>query len=204
MTRRELFIHLMGKHLNNEGFNFVKRKRAFIKKENGNEFMYQYESDTLFLMVQIDFRILLKSVEHIKKEALGKLYDKFESVGINKMDMFPKDKFRDGLHDTETEEQVYIATEKEIIFYNSVVKEYFHKHSDISYIDKYLNENPNESKILTHYNQAHTCFLAIIVAYLVGNLKINELIEFYRKLVIKSNDQYLKKFDLIKEYILTH
>ena len=202
IDRKSLFFDLLRKDLIPEGFVYKKSKNQFFKKDEiGNEFIYEFNIWPQFKMVEAGFRILIKKVEDVKKQAWGKLYDKFESLGKEKS-YLTKDP-SEGHCWTDTEENVRLAAKKEIDFYHSYVKEYFYKHLDLKYLDKILNTNPGEELYISH-NAIFSCFLAIIVAKLVNNPDIDKFFPIYRYIVDKFNAQYLVEFDLLQNYLQHH
>ena len=137
---------------------------------------------------------MIKKVEDVKKSAWGKTYDKFESVGQTKSYLLPNKEI--GISLTDTEEHVVEAAQKEICFYYDFVNLYFKEYSDINYLDIRLNAEPGKDLYLAH-NPIHTSFLALIVAKLNGNKRLDELMIFYRGIIEKYNSIFLPKYNLI-------
>jgi len=195
---KELFFSLLGNELGKEGYH--QKGNKFIKKDNGNEFIYNIDGSSAFLSFEPDFAILIQSVENIKKKAWGKSYKKFVSAGRTKRYLLPKEKSDQCWSWTDTQEAVYKAVKKEMEFYYSFVNNYFQTYSNIEFLDNYLNAEPDEKRIAA-YNQIHTAFLAIIVAYLCKNPRLPELVPFYKAVVQKFNVNYIPEFEMLEEYI---
>lgn len=195
MNNRELFFSLLGAELAKEGFEYKKSINGFSKKENGNEYLYEFEIWPQFMQIDPNYRILIKEVEQVKKKAWGKFYRKFESVGDYKYNLLPKEET--STHWTDTEEAVRIAVQKEIDYYYSDLKEYFRIHSDINFLDRHLNDEPNKFRIVAH-NSIHTSFLAVIVAKLSDNDQLPKLISFYKNLI---SPEFMEEYKLLSEYI---
>lgn len=202
MERKELFFSLLNNEFSKDGFKYVKSKKKFVKREKGNDFTIEYETWLYFFAIKTHYHIFLREIEKIKKNAWGKLYHKIETIGDTKQ----------YIQKTDTEEKVIEVTKKEILFYHSFLKEYFNKYSNYKYLDEMLNKIPGK-ELQIAYNPIFTIFLAIIVAELTDNPKIEELFAFYRDLIVnvKKNklmgikQEYLieeiKKYDLLVEYL---
>ncbi|MBM3759560.1 MAG: hypothetical protein FJW36_04865 [Acidobacteria bacterium] len=78
-----------------------------------------------------------------------------------------------------------------------IVLPYLERHSELSEIDRTLNENPEGECVhyaMDYLRSAH----GVIVAQLVGRPKYSELVETYRqKLALISNGFYLPKFEAL-------
>ncbi len=195
MERKELFFKLLNDEFSKYGFKYIKSKNRFTKKENGNEFIIEYETWSYFFSIQTHLEILIGEIEKIKKNAWGKSYNKFVTVGNSKTGL------KKGLIEkTDTEEKVIKVVKNEIVFYHSFAKNYFKQHIDYMYLDEILNTNPGKAYNLA-YNPIHTSFLAIIIAKLVKNKKIDELIIYYRKDILRVNNKFIDKYDLLVEYL---
>jgi len=200
MERKDLFFMLLGQELASEGFQYNKAKSRFIKKCTNNEYIYSFDSSTGFMSFEPHFNILIGEVEDVKKKAWNKLYKKFVSVGNSKRYLLPKEERENCWSWTDTEEAVKKAVIKEADFYYSFTKEYYSTYSGIPFLDAHLNSSPNETRLIA-YNQIHTSFLAIIVAYLTNNPNIADLIPFYKAIVKKVNSVYITEFELLEHYI---
>ncbi len=203
MERKELFFSLLNKELSKDGFKFVKSKKIFRKKENGNDFFIEYETWPYFFAIKTHYYIFLKEVEKIKKKAWGEIYQRYYTLGDTKQD----------IEKTDTEKKVIEVAKKEIKFYHSFLKDYFKKNSNYEHIDKTLNEIPGKNLHLS-FNEILTSYLAIIVAKLTNNPKIEELFVFYRNVIIslkneklfsKTQEEYIDesivKYDLLVDYL---
>lgn len=200
MDRKELFFTLMNKELRGEGFVFKKSKNSFVKKENENEFIYKFEGWPYFAQVLPHYEIIIKVVEDVKKKAWGKLYKKYLSLGSTKAYLV-KDS-SDGTSWTDTEEAVRNTVKDEITFYHSFAKGYFKDYSNLSFLDKRLNDKPDGWNVIA-YNHAWNSFLAVIVAKLNNNPRLLELIEFYKPVVQKYTPNYLEEYELLEKYLLS-
>jgi hypothetical protein len=205
MERKELFFSLLNEALVKEGFEYKKSIKGFSKTENNIEYKYTFEIWPHFMKIDPSFDILIKQIEDIKKKAWGKLYFKVATVGEYKRDMY-RSKFIpidfESISWTDTEEAVRKAVKKEIEFYYAYLKDFYMKFSDISNIDKFLNSEPYEHRVLC-YVQENTYCLAIIVAKLNNNPNLKNLIEFYKPLYFKQNQGNLTKFELLESYLLS-
>ncbi len=78
-----------------------------------------------------------------------------------------------------------------------IVWPYLERHSELSEIDRTLNEHPEEECV--HYSMDYLrCAHGVIVAQMVGRPKYSELVETYhRKLALISNGFYLPKFEAL-------
>lgn len=198
MDRKSLFFELINESLEKEGFKYLKNKNAFVKKDQGNEFFFGFDLWDHFYMVESRLDVLVEEVEKIKKNAWGKLYDKFVTLGRVKSYLIEKPS--EGVVLTDTEENVRKAAKGEIEFYHSFAKFYYARALDYKYLDKKLNSNPGEELHIAH-NPIHTSFLAIIVAKLTGNEKLPELFEFYRGIILKRNKSFIEEYELLVEYL---
>ena len=200
MARKELFFELINKELEKEGFRYVKTKNAFIKKEGGNQYIFSFEIWYDFHSVEPKLAVLVDEIEKIKKKAWGKLYQKYVTIGRGKSYLIENSD--DGISSTQTQDEVRAAASKEIAFYFSFAKDYYNRATDYKYLNETLNNNPGEELYLAH-NPIHTSFLAIIVAKLVSTeeSRMLELFETYRKVILKFNDVYIKKYDLLVTYL---
>lgn len=199
MDRKQLFFTLLGEELDKRGYTYKKSINGFFKKADGNEFLYIIEEAPFFLQIEPDFRILLKSVENVKKKAWGKLYEKFASVGSAKRGLIPRHSVEECRSLTDTRGAVLSAVKKEIEFYEFFVDKYFIQYSDVVFLDGLLNSKPDRLNVTT-YNPIHTAFLAIIVAKLTFNPNFDNLIPFYREVVNSFNKNFNEEFELLVKY----
>jgi len=198
MERKDFFFKIIGEELTNDGFKFIKSKNGFIKKENNNEFLFYFTLWSPFFAEEAHIDIIIGEIEQIKKKAWGALYKKYITIGTHKSLL--KEYLGEGIVKTDTDEKLNSAAQGEIHFYYSYAKEYFKKHLDYNYLDQLLNNRPGEELFLA-YNPIHTTFLAIIVAKLNGNIQFEELLSFYREIIIKHNFNYLEEYDLLSNYL---
>lgn len=198
MDRKSLFFELINEGLEKEGFKYVKSKNRFVKIDKGNEFVFAFDIWDHFYMVQTKLNVLVDEIEKLKRNAWGKRYDKFVTLGRVKSYLIEKPS--DGVVLTDTEENVRKAAKGEIEFYHSFAKLYYSKALDYNYLDRKLNSNPGEELYIAH-NPIHTSFLAIIVAKLTGNEKLSELFEFYKGIILKFNKAYIEEYELLVEYL---
>ncbi len=70
MSTKELFFNLLAEELSKE--KFYRRGNKFLKKEGPNQYIYDIDGSTGFLSFELDFAILIESVEDIKKKVWGK------------------------------------------------------------------------------------------------------------------------------------
>lgn len=199
MNRKELFFRLLEEELSKEKFKYFKSKNAFIKKENGNEFIFEYDLWDDFYMVESKLNVLIGEIENIKKMAWGKIYNKFMSLGRVKSYLI--DDPTKGQVLTDTKNNVIKAVKVEITFFHSFAKKYFIEALDYSLLDKKLNLKPGDELYLSH-NPIQTSFLAIIVAKLVGNENLISLCEFYRGIILKFDDAFVDDYDLLADYLI--
>lgn len=198
MTNKELFFQTLQDRFAGEGFVYLKSNDRLVKKESGNEYIINFNIWPLFLQVEVHYKILIKSVEDIKKKAWGKQYSKFESVGIPKRRIVSNPS--EGIFWTEKREDILKAASSEFSFYNSVSKIWFEDNTNIFYLNKKLNEKPGSELFLAH-NEIHTSFLAIIVAQLTENSNYNSLTAFYRTIIERVNPHFLEDYDLLHAYL---
>lgn len=199
MKRKELFFHLLQDELAKEGFKYLKSKNALVKKEDKNEFIIGYDLWPQFYRVELNLKVILYDIEIIKKRALGKLYDRFATIGSTRS-YLGDDSPKEGSILTESEQDTRDAVKSELDFYHQFVKGYFKKLLDYKYIDQKLNSEPGKELYLA-YNPTDTSILAIIVAKLVGNEKIEELFVFYRTIVLKFHKKLVNEYDLVVNYL---
>lgn len=200
MERKEPFFKILNNRLSKDGFEYKPNRNCFVKKENGNEFTYRFEAWPAFMQILPHYEIVIKSVEDIKKKAWGKGYKKYWSVGQTKFYVTGKP-LPSATMWTDTEQAIVKSANEELAFYDSFVKTYFQNYADVAYLDKELNTNPDENRIVA-FNNIHTSFLAIIVAGLTNNPQLPGLIDFYRPIVQKRNAAFLEDYELLAAYLL--
>ena len=198
---KEIFISNLAEKLTPAGYKYVNNKNRFIQKNKGNEYIYSFEfftSDTI--RYEPSFRIKLKEIQDIKKAAWGDLYDADYdySVGTDKAsyERAGGSGYRIG-----TEKEAIERAEEEYIYVTTVVTEYFRKYSDIEFLNNLINSKPGE-ELLVNGGHISTCFTAVIVAYLVNNPSMEELIIFYKEIVKKHNELFIEEYDLLSNFLL--
>ncbi|MFY0602200.1 MAG: hypothetical protein JXR03_21165 [Cyclobacteriaceae bacterium] len=198
MTRKDFFFKELEERFEELGFKYLKSKNHLVRKSDGNEFIIGFNIWPMFAQVEVHYRMILKDVESFKKSAWGKLYDKYESVGVNK-NRLTSDPSK-GMYWTDTESNILKAAESELHFYERVTEEWFQSHTNIAYLDNKLNTEPASELYLAH-NEIHTSFLAIIVAKLNQNPELDKLKTIYRSVVEKRNSNFLIEYDLLVDKI---
>lgn len=198
---KEIFIGNLAEKLTPVGYKYVNSKNRFIRKDSGNEYIYSFEfftSDSI--RYEPSFRIKLKEIQDIKKAAWGNLYDSNYdySVGTDKAsyENTGGSGYRIG-----TEKEAIERAEKEYLYITTVVSEYFTKYSDIGFLNNMINSEPGE-ELLVNGGHIPTCFTAVIVAYLVNNPNLEELIVFYKEIVKKHNELFIEEYDLLRDFLL--
>lgn len=198
MTRKELFFHLLENEFSKHGFKYFKSKNKFLKKNNDDEYIIDYEVWPNFIQVEANFKIVIKKIEDIKKKAWNDEYVKFISVGRQKSYLI--DDPDSATSWTDTEKNIKKSVSDEVNFYVSHGRQYFEEKSDLVKLNQLLNANPGEELYLA-YNPFQTIYLAIIVAKLNDHPKLSELYGIYRNIIENLNSSFLNRYDKLVSYL---
>jgi len=204
MERKEVFFEMLNEEFSKYGFKFVKSKKAFVKRENGNKYAIEYETWPYFFAIKTHYYSVVKEIEEIKKKAWGDLYRKpyFGTFGT----------VRQEIKKTDTLEKTLKVANEEIEFFHKFLLRYFENSTNYAYLDKLLNTEPG-SKLDFAYSPVQTFFVSIIVGKLANNPKIEDLYILYRRLTYKYiasdkrystqklTDETMKKYDLLVNYL---
>lgn len=198
--RKAVFFGKTEKFYNSIGFKFRKSDTSFFKKDSqGNEFVISYEVWPSFMQIEPSYEILIKDVEDVKRKAWGKSYKKFCSIGRQRAYLLENPS--DSTSWTDTIANVEVAINREKKEFYEIAEKYFSKYVDLSVLNEKLNSNLGENLDIT-YNEINGSFLGVIVAFLVKNNNLIEIINYYEAVINRINPNYNSDFNLLKKYIV--
>ena len=165
--RKKIFFEGLSKKLNLLGFQHLKSRNGFVKKNITEEFCIEFQTWPQFIQISPSYIIYVKSIEDIKKEAFGKSYIRIGSVGndltqliINKVPV---------LSWTDTEENIVKAIEYQFGLYLAYGVDFFNDFSRIDYLDEVLNTDSINSIRNLGINPKNKIYLSVITAFLNRN-----------------------------------
>ncbi|MEK6475900.1 hypothetical protein WJR50_00145 [Catalinimonas sp. 4WD22] len=79
---------------------------------------------------------------------------------------------------------------------------FLEEHSEVNRLDKLFNDNPYHKLIYT-YNAYNRCLRGIVLARLAGRRDFQELVNIYRKSLLKKNTppQLMEKYDKLSKFL---
>ncbi len=201
-NRKDLFFNYLTPFFKEKDFIYSKKNNGFIKKVNGAQLLYVFQIWPQAIQVAASLEIIIQEVEAIKKNVLKNDYNNhMRTIGREKR--YLMENISDGYSLTDNYEKCIESAQKEIEYFRTDGIAFFEKFSSLVEIDRFLNQIFSTKNMLA-YNIRDNAYLAIIIAGLVKNNNVKEVIEF-NKSVLKSdmyNHRNISNFDSIANYIL--
>ncbi len=200
MDRRDLFFFLCRENYERLGFRYIKSKNSFKKKNEETEYIIRFTTWPDFAQVSVSYSLIINKVEKVKKKAWGKLYNKFETCGINKE--YLDKETDDFVHFTDTTENIHTAVEKESKFYYSNLLRYFDNHSSMEFINsKYNNKLYEDIPDIAHFNRLHSAAVSILAAKEENNPLLDEIANHYAEIIKRVQPSYSQEINLFIDLI---
>ncbi|CAM1367729.1 hypothetical protein TPENAI_60277 [Tenacibaculum litopenaei] len=192
--------------LNDKGYNFVKSRDIYEKKQGDFKHKIHFFSHKRSTETAIEMFVY---IEHIPT---AKIYKKATSFNFlpstigNEIGMIENND--DGKIDNsfyndiilESEEDIKNASEEIIDLFTNIAEPYFKRYGDLETIDRILNDNPDI--ISVHRNDQYNRYpLGLIVAKLNNRSNYEELKEKYDILIQEMSEMYIERYKQVKEFL---